>query len=160
MDCHGSSLQMPGISEKRLREGKKKGRNARIFTDGRLTEETENIKNTLLKMQIRLPKQMRRTEWTPSKRFSSAFLYSRMPSQPAHPLFLIIMVRFEIEPSFFIYIISIGSCFSKECLNIMFIFIPPSVGFIINEQVFDFNLFVSFSSEKAASNQLSEGQTN
>ncbi|AEB23874.1 hypothetical protein BAXH7_01734 [Bacillus amyloliquefaciens XH7] len=42
----------------------------------------------------------------------------------------------------------------------MFIFIPPSVGFIINEQVFDFNLFVSFSSEKAASNQLSEGQTN
>lgn len=153
MDCHGSSAQMPGISEKRLREGKKKGRNARIFRGGRFTAGNGRHQEYAFKNEYPPPEANAQDRMEPVKKVLICLFVQQNAVTARSSPFFIIMVRFEMEPSFFIYIISIGSCFSKECLNIMFMYIPPSAGFITNEQTFRSNSISS--PEKAASNQRS-----
>lgn len=103
MDCHGSSAQMPGISEKRLREGKKKGRNARIFRGGRFTAGNGRHQEYAFKNEYPPPEANAQDRMEPVKKVLICLFVQQNAVTARSSPFFIIMVRFEMEPSFFIY---------------------------------------------------------
>ncbi|AKF76616.1 hypothetical protein AAV30_10815 [Bacillus velezensis] len=94
---------MPGISEKRLREGKKKGRNARIFRGGRFTAGNGRHQEYAFKNEYPPPEANAQDRMEPVKKVLICLFVQQNAVTARSSPFFIIMVRFEMEPSFFIY---------------------------------------------------------